>query len=272
MNAVITLTTDFGLSDPYVAAMKGIILCINPAAQIVDISHDIHPHQIEEGAFVLAAAWPYFPPGSIHIAVVDPGVGGNRKSIALSTPQGVFVGPDNGILAAALPDSIRRSGRVRLPNEYRAVAISEPRFLHEPVSATFHGRDVFAPVAAHISLGTPLEALGRPVSTLAALPPFRAVRMADGNLGGRVIHIDRFGNLITNIEERDISAGRMVVEVMGHQLDRLSRTYGESSGLMALIGSSGFLEIAVNQGSAARLLGAEIGTPVTVQIRTEARE
>ncbi len=271
MNAVITLTTDFGLSDPYVAAMKGIILCVNPAARIVDISHDIHPHQIEEGAFVLAAAWPYFPPGSVHIAVVDPGVGGNRKSIALSTPQGIFAGPDNGILAAALPDSIRRSGRVRLPNEYRAVAISELRFLHEPVSATFHGRDVFAPVAAHISLGTSLEALGRPISTLAALPPFRAIRMPDGNLSGRVIHIDRFGNLITNIEERDIAADSMVVEVLGHQLDRISRTYGESSGLLALIGSSGFLEIAVNQGSAAQLLSAEIGTPVTVRIRTEAR-
>jgi len=271
LNAAITLTTDFGLSDPYVAEMKGVILGINPTAQIIDISHDIRPHQIEEGAFVLATAWPYFPPGSVHIAVVDPGVGSNRKSIALSTPQGVFVGPDNGILAAALPDSIRRRGRVRLPNEYRAVAISERRFLHEPVSATFHGRDVFAPVAAHMSLGASLEALGRPVSTLAALPPFRAVKMASGNLGGHVIHIDRFGNLITNVEERDIAAGRTVVEVMGRQLDRLSRTYGDGSGLMALIGSSGFLEIAVNQGSAARLLGAEIGTPVTVRIGTEAR-
>ena len=163
---VITLTTDFGRSDHYVAAMKGVILGINPDATIVDISHAVRPQQVAEGAFLLQAVRPYFPTGTVHLAVVDPGVGTERRALVLATPDGFFVGPDNGVLSPALPDSARpRRSRaepsaVPLPAGYTAVAIAERRYLREPVSDTFHGRDVFAPVAAHLTLGASLESFG----------------------------------------------------------------------------------------------------------------
>src|SRR3990172_9289887 len=152
---VITLTTDFGLSDPYVASLKGVILSINPSATIVDITHAVQPQRIEQGAFLLALSWPYFPAGAIHIVVVDPGVGTERRAIALATPTGTFVGPDNGVLSAALPDEARdaaaKEGRpVPLPPGTAAHLLANEDFQRTPISATFHGRDIFAPVAAHL--------------------------------------------------------------------------------------------------------------------------
>ena len=270
MTAIISLTTDFGLSDPYVAAMKGVILSRNPDAVIVDISHDIRPQRIEQGAFVLAAAWPYFPAGSIHIAVVDPGVGTSRAAIVLSTPKGTFVGPDNGILSAALPDEERPActegpRRVSLPAGHSARCLSDDRFHRRPVSETFHGRDIFAPVAAHLSLGVPPEELGPRLSEVVALPAFRAVPLADGALAGRIVHVDRFGNLVSDVHADQLLSNRITAEIGGRRIAGLGRTYAESEGLVALIGSSGFLEVALREGSAAREIGADVGDTLVVR-------
>ena len=267
---VITLTTDFGLADPYVASMKGVILSVNPQAVIVDVSHAVRPQRIEQGAFLLEASLPHFPVGSIHVAVVDPGVGTRRRAIALRTPSGTFVGPDNGILSAALPDEIRSrageaSGRVRLPEGSSGVALSDPRYHRQPVSDTFHGRDIFAPAAAHLSLGVPLSDLGEPVDEVVALPPFRARREPDGFRRGRIVHIDVFGNLITDVRGEDLASPRLTVEVSGRRIAGLQRAYASGQGLTALVGSSGFLEIALTGGSAAAELGIDVGEPVVVR-------
>ncbi|MFB3093463.1 MAG: S-adenosyl-l-methionine hydroxide adenosyltransferase family protein, partial [Dehalococcoidia bacterium] len=200
--SIITLTTDFGLADPYVASMKGVILSLNPEAIIVDLSHAVRSQRVEQGAFLLEAACPYFPPSAIHLAVVDPEVGTGRRAIALRTARGSFLGPDNGILSAALPEDTRSHAgeaatRVPVPEEVLGVALSNPRYHMQPVSDTFHGRDIFAPAAAHLSLGLPLSDLGEVVSEVFALSPVRARRRPDGALSGRVVHIDLFGNLIT---------------------------------------------------------------------------
>ena len=268
---IVTLTTDFGLSGPYVGAMKGAILSVNPRATIVDITHEVQPQRIDEGCFLLGAAWPYFPPGSVHVAVVDPGVGGERPGLALATPAGFFVGPDNGVLSAALPDSARPRGfrgiakPVRLPQGYVAVAITNPDYIRQPLSATFHGRDVFAPVAAHLTLGVNIDNYGERVASVLALPLFRAVRRADGSLAGRVIHVDRFGNLVTSIRVVDIGGNDVTVEIAGAVLHGLATTYGDGDDLVALIGSDGYLEVALPHGSAAQLLDADLDAPVTVR-------
>jgi S-adenosylmethionine hydrolase len=263
-DAIITLTTDFGLSDPYVAALKGVILAINPRAILVDITHEVRPQQVMQATFVTQAAWPYFPPGATHLVVIDPGVGTGRRAVALETPRGRFVGPDNGVLSAALPDEARPAGGqkaapVPLPPEYRAYAISNPRYMLRPVSATFHGRDIFAPAAAHLSLGVPIEELGERLDAIVALPPLRAPRNADGSLVGRVVHVDRFGNAITDIRAEDLPEHEFTVELGRRRVSGLARTYAEATVLSALVGSSGYLEVALRNGSAARELGVEIG-------------
>ena len=268
---IITLTTDFGLSDHYVGAMKGAILSVNPRATIVDITHDVQPQRVEEGCFLLGNAWPYFPPGSIHVAIVDPGVGGGRRALVLETPAAFFVGPDNGILSAALPDTARPRGYrgiarpVRLPQEYAAVTVSSPDYVRQPPSATFHGRDVFAPVAAHLTLGVAVDSFGERVSSILALPVPRAARKSDGSLAGRVIHVDRFGNLVTNVRAVDIGGSDVTIEVGGVVLHGLATTYGEGDEPVALTGSSGYLEVALPSGSAAQLLDADVEAPVTVR-------
>jgi S-adenosylmethionine hydrolase len=270
-NRIITLTTDLGLSEHYTGAMKGAILSVNPRATIVDICHEVQPQHVEEACFMLSAAWPYFPAGSVHIAVVDPGVGGERRPLVLATPAGFFVGPDNGVLSSALPDALRPHGHrgmakeVRLPQSYVAVAVTNPDYIRQPTSSTFHGRDVFGPVAAHLTLGAPVDSFGERVSSVLALPLVRATKKADGSLAGRVIHVDRFGNLITNVRAADIAGSDMTVEIEGIILHGLAPTYGEGDDLVAVIGSSGYLEIALPLGSASRLLEADVETPVTVR-------
>lgn len=266
---IITLTTDFGLADPYVAAMKGVILSLNPPATIVDVSHAVRPQRVEQGAFLLETACPYFPPGAIHLAVVDPGVGTPRRAIALQTPGAAFVGPDNGVLSAALPDDVRgRAGeagaRVRLPEDVRGMALTEPRYHRQPVSDTFHGRDIFAAAAAHLSLGVTLSELGEAIEEAFALPPFRARRQADGSLAGRVIHVDIFGNLITDVRGEDLASRRLTVTIGGRRIAGVQRTYAGGQGLAAIVGSTGFLEIALPGGSAAAELGADVGEPVAI--------
>lgn len=267
---IITLTTDFGLADPYVASMKGAILSLNPQAVIVDVSHSVRRQRIQHGAFLLETALPYFPPGAIHLAVVDPGVGTERVAIALQTPSGSFVGPDNGVLSAALSGEIRNraseaGGPVRLPHDLVAVALINPRYHRQPVSDTFHGRDIFAPAAAYLSSGVPLSDLGEAVDEITVLPPFRARRGSDGSLAGRVIHVDTFGNLISDVRGDDLPSRQVTVEICGRRIAGVQRTYAEGQGLGALVGSSGFLEIALESGSAAVELGADIGEPVVIR-------
>lgn len=260
--AIITLTTDFGLADPYVAAMKGVILALNPEATIVDVSHAVRPQRLLQGVYLTQAAWPAFPPEAIHVVVVDPGVGSERRALVLETPRGLFVGPDNGVLSSALPEEARPASGpalVEVPAGCRAFSITNRRYLREPVSATFHGRDVFAPAAAHLSLGVPPEELGEPVDSLLAFPPLRARRCPDGALQARVLHIDRFGNVITDVRADDLPDGAFTVELAGRLVPGPVRTYADASGLAALVGSSGYLEIALPNGSAADALHVDIG-------------
>ncbi|MCI0777945.1 MAG: SAM-dependent chlorinase/fluorinase [Chloroflexi bacterium] len=265
--SIITLTTDFGTSDSYVAQMKGVILSINANVRIVDISHDVRPQQVLQATYLTQTAWPYFPPGAVHLAVVDPGVGSDRLPIVLHTKQGVYVGPDNGVLSAALPDEARPAtcSTILLPVGVRAFAITDRRFMRERVSVTFHGRDIFAPAAAHLSLGVNVGELGEAIDGLVAMPSVRAERVADGSMQAQVIHIDRFGNVITSIRWEDLAAGQFSLQIGGQSVPGPFETYAQLQGLGALAGSSGYLEIAVPNGSAVEALGVEIGARVRLE-------
>lgn len=275
---VVTLTTDFGLADPYVAAMKGVILGLNPRATVVDVSHEVRPQRLLQAVFITQAAWPAFPSGAIHVVVVDPGVGGERRAVVIETPRGSFLGPDNGVLSAALPEEARPTADqgpapVALPAGHRpdgrpsgrAFAITNRRYLREPVSATFHGRDVFAPAAAHLSLGVEPQALGEQLDTILAFPPLRARRCPNGSLQAQVVHIDRFGNVVTDVRAEDLPSGRFTVELAGQLVPGPVRTYAEATGLAALVGSSGYLEVALPSGNAAQALGIDIGDGALLQ-------
>lgn len=268
--ALITLTTDFGLDDAYVAAMKGVILSINPQVTIVDLCHSIEPQNITQAAFILSTNYRYFPQGTIHVVVVDPGVGTERRAVLLTTPSAFFLAPDNGVLSyvveefAPLSEEQPATGERWLGPELRAIALSNPHFWRHPVSDTFHGRDIFAPVAAHLSLGTPTTDFGDLIPSLVAIPTPRIQRRESGVLVGHVLHIDHFGNLVTNIKREDLPRGKLFVEVTGHIIEDLSPTYAEAEELMAIIGSSGHLEVSLRNGSAARLLRAKIGDEVSI--------
>jgi S-adenosylmethionine hydrolase len=274
MGAIITLTTDFGLTDGYVGAMKGVVLGINPGAQLVDISHNIPPQDIARAAFVLGTAAPFFPTGTVHLVVVDPGVGTERRAIVVRTPGADFVAPDNGVLSYVIqpylsgPVGAKRRKLKKTPG-LEAFAITESRFWRSPVSRTFHGRDIFAPVAAHLSLDIAPSRFGEPVDALTVLPLPRPSRSPDGTLTGSIQHIDSFGNLITNIRGRDLSVGLkgITVEVGDGVIRRLSQTYAEGKGLLALIGSRDYLEISLKDGNAAASLHAGIGDKVKIRGR-----
>ncbi len=252
--SLITLTTDFGLYDPYVAVMKGVILGIAPAVTIVDITHGVPPHQIREGAYALRMAAPFFPEGTIHVVVVDPGVGGGRRPIAVKTRDAYFVAPDNGVLGYVLEEC----------GDFLAVHLDAPQFWQPSVSRTFHGRDIFAPVAAHLAMGVPFESLGTPISDLVMLRWPRPKRRPDGCIKGEVVHVDRFGNLVSNIPGEEMQGGEYVVTVDGATLSEVHATYAEvyPGALLALVGSRGYLEIAVREGNAAELLGVGSGEEV----------
>ncbi len=269
MRAIITLTTDFSWNDAYVAAMKGVILGINPEATLVDICHTIEPQNVAQAAFVLSTAYEFFPPKTIHLVVVDPGVGTKRRAIILRTPLADFVAPDNGVLSYIMPPAsyerlTERGQLVKLGAGAEAIAITNPRFWRSPVSATFHGRDIFAPVAARLSLGFPPSHFGESIDSVMALPQGRPHRTEEGLLIGRILHIDRFGNLITTIKKDDLPRGKQSVgiEIGHHVIKGLVQTYAEGEGLIALIGSSGYLEIALKNGSASAFLGARVGDEV----------
>ena len=217
--AIITLTTDFGTDDAYVAAMKGVILEINPEATIVDISHSIEPQNISQGAFVFSTAYSYFPQDTVHLVVVDPGVGGPRRAIILETNNAIFVAPDNGVLSYVIQASVKKRlfkpALMKLPPELEAFEITNSKFWRHPVSSTFHGRDIFAPVAAHVSLGKPLNELGQPIASVNVIALPRPRTDAVGNLVGHILHIDHFGNLITDITSQDLPSGGYSIEVAG---------------------------------------------------------
>ena len=269
--AIITLTTDFGTSDSYVAAVKGVILGINPHVTIVDISHSIEPRNIRQAAFVFSTAYPYFPSDTVHLIVVDPGVGGSRRAIILETDTAIFVAPDNGVLSyvtqASTKKRISKSGLMKLPSEMEAFEITNPRYWHQPVSSTFHGRDIFAPVAAHVSLGAPLNNLGQLITSIRVFPPDRPRLDPKGDLIGHVLHIDYFGNVITDITSQDLPSGKFIIQVAGHKITSLSPSYEQAQGLLAIIGGSGHLEIAVRNGNAARLLGSKVGDELCLEMQ-----
>ena len=257
MAPIITLTSDLGLTDAYVAAMKGVILSINPEAKLVDICHTIKPQNIIQAGFVLSRAYPFFPQGTIHVAVVDPGVGTQRRAIILRTRSASFVAPDNGVLSYVIGQS----------SAWEAVAITQPQFWRPTVSPTFHGRDIFAPVAARLSLGLPLTDFGEVITSVTMLPLPQPYQAADGSMVGHVIHIDSFGNLITDINSDNLPKGKrgLTIEVGGQLISGLSRTYAEGKGLLALIGSDGYLEIAVKEGNASTVLSAKVGDEVRIR-------
>ena len=273
MGAIITLTTDFGLTDAYVAAMKGVILSINPEAKLIDICHTIKPQNIPQAAFVLGAAYQFFPQKTIHVVVVDPGVGTKRRAIILRTPSADFVAPDNGVLsyviqqssANPMEDSINRQRE--LPPEVEAIAITKPQFWRSPVSPTFHGRDIFAPVAARLSLGFPPTDFGEAISSVMMLPLPQPYQAPDGSLVGHILHIDSFGNLITNIKSANLPQTNQTVtiEVGNRLISELSRTYDEGEELLALIGSSGYLEVSLKGGNACAFLNAGVGDEVRIR-------
>ncbi len=274
MGGIITLTTDFGLTDGYVAAMKGVILGINPEAKLVDICHNIKPQNIAQAAFVLSTAYPFFPQKTIHLVVVDPGVGTERRAIILRTPVADFVAPDNGVLSYTIRQFSTNAvannidvEQIELAPELEAVALTESRFWRSPLSPTFHGRDIFAPVAALLSLGFPPINFGEAISSVTMLPLPEPYQALDGSLVGHVLHVDNFGNLITDIKSSDLPPTKhpITIQVASHIISEMSETYAEGRGLLALIGSSGYLEISLKGGSAHALLNAEVGNEVRIK-------
>ncbi len=269
---IITLTTDFGLQDAYVAAMKGVILGINPDATIVDVSHDVPPQDVAHAAYVLAAAYRFFPLKAIHVAVVDPGVGTSRRPLLLTTPKGTFVGPDNGVLTHVLREhgaklysdgEFMRPLLVPVAANCTAYALDNPKYWLHSISSTFHGRDIFSPVAANLSLGVPPEELGHPLAEVICLT-IPEPRSSHGAILGLVIHRDHFGNLITNIGGGDLPPLAIAIEIGDVTIDGLSPSYAQGGRVMAIIGSHRHLEISVPNGSAAEVLGADVGEEVRV--------
>lgn len=257
MRAIITLTTDFGTSDSYVGSMKGAIFNINPDCQVVDITHEIAPQDIMGGAFCLAAAYPFFPKRTIHIAVVDPGVGGERRPILVETAGHLFVGPDNGLFTLVFEES--KSIEIReLVNDY---------YFRKPVSRTFHGRDLFGPVAAHISLGVPTEKMGPTIEDFVVISVPDPI-IEENGIQGEVIYLDRFGNGITNLKESLISSVFKIrtphIMVGALEIGTIQETYDTvaEGAPISLIGSSGYLEVAIRGGDAKEFFGLKKGDAV----------
>jgi S-adenosylmethionine hydrolase len=257
VTALIALTTDFGTVDPWVGIMKGVLATRAPEARVVDLTHGIPPQNVLAGALVLRYALPYFPPGTIHVAVIDPGVGSERRPICVETPREILVGPDNGLLslAATAPPA-------------RAYHLKEGRFFPSPRSATFHGRDVFAPVAAALAMGTRPSELGPEIRDMRVLRVPEPRREA-GAIRGEVIYVDHFGNLITNVPQSllaNFPAEPTSISIRGTRVAGIAPSYAAVSPgqPVAVVNSWNHLEIAVRDGSAAATLGARVGDEVIV--------
>ncbi len=276
--APIALLTDFGTSDAYVGTMKGVILRQCPGAQLIDLSHDISPQNVPQAAFVLWTAYRFFPANTVFLVVVDPGVGSVRQAIAIETQQGRYVGPDNGVFSEVLMDIIA----------WRGVSIDPAKVGLKTLSHTFHGRDLFAPAAARVACGFRLDTLGDPIDTLVTLEPARLF-VSNDTIEGEVIYLDHFGNAVTNIGQCTWRAGGMLMLQARHEkqpsrvffpaastaiytgphtFTGIARTYTQAppGQALPLINSAGFLEIAVNQGSAQAALGLSVGEKVVMRI------
>jgi len=253
---VIALLTDFGLEDPYVGTMKGVILSINPNARIVDLSHHIQPHQILQAGYLLWSACSFFPRGSVFLAVVDPGVGSKRKIIAVKSAKHIFLAPDNGLLDLVLSDQ-------KIVEAVQVDPVKTKDFILQEVSSTFHGRDIFAPLAAHLSLGKKIQSFGDKVR-LDHIPS-SLVSAKSGTSKPQVIHVDHFGNLVSNIsgtlakEIQTLAVGKALV-------NRWTQNYDDAPDKTPcmIVGSGGLIEIVVKKDHAAKLLGAAVGMPVTI--------
>jgi S-adenosyl-L-methionine hydrolase (adenosine-forming) len=264
--SIVTLTTDFGWHDSYVGAMKGVILGIAPDATLVDISHDITPQHIQEAAFVVFTAYRYFPRDTVHLVVIDPGVGTARRPMALQTSHGLFVAPDNGVLGYVLSQEPSST----------AVHLTEERYWLPQISHTFHGRDIFAPVAAHLACGVRFESLGvcLPDPIMHEIPDARCTDA--GRIQAVALHIDRFGNVVTNLPANMWIDGTPIIDlgsrlsarVAGHTIQGLKMAYGDvqEGEYLLLVGSSGFVEIARCAGNAAEALDLHVGDAITFEI------
>jgi S-adenosylmethionine hydrolase len=281
MPSIVTLTTDFS-DDFYVAGMKGAILSVNSDITIIDISHSVSPQNISEAAFIIGMAYRYFPEGTSHIVVVDPGVGSKRKALILSTPHALFVAPDNGVLSFIIDEYLPEkppfshsgesvTGRRKLPPGLSAVHITDSQFWRKEVSPTFHGRDVFAPVAAHLASGVPLRRFGKHIGYLNVFPITHPGIKDDEIVTGHVLYIDCFGNLITDIKVEVLRKCVLEVKIGNYCISGLNNYYAEKEGLIALTGSSGYLEIALTNGNASLFLEARTGDEVAVILQKESK-
>ena len=258
--SIITLMTDFGLKDGNVGVMKGVILGIAPQTKIVDLSHLVGPQNVLEAALILARSAPYFPNDTIHVVVVDPGVGTNRRPLAARIGRQRFVLPDNGLLTLLL-ERAEQSGQL-----VEVVHLDRPAYWLADVSHVFHGRDIFSPVAGHLAMGVPLAELGSPVNNPLKLTLPRPQRTTTGLLG-EIIHIDHFGNIATNIRREHLgNASKLAVHLGTQRIDGLVQTFGErpAGETVALYGSTGDLIVSVVNGNAAQSLGVQVGDPVEV--------
>jgi S-adenosylmethionine hydrolase len=249
----IALLTDFGARDYFLASMKGVILSIDPTTVIVDITHDIPPQDISEAAFTLRACYPCFPAGTIFVAVVDPGVGSNRRPILVEAGGYYFIAPDNGLLSFVLDDAAR------------AFEISNPKFSAAHISSTFHGRDIFAPAAAHLSRGAAPAQFGPQISDYVHVPETKPNDSEQG-VEGEVIHIDRFGNIITNLTPDDLPA-KFSIEIGDRVIETHRKFYAEAEPgkVFSITGSAGYLEVSIREGSAAAVLGARRGDKIRIK-------
>lgn len=262
VSGIITLLTDFGTADAFVGIMKGVILGINPPARLIDLTHAVPPQQILPAALILRSSAPFFPPGTIHVAVVDPGVGSARQPIAIKTERAFLIGPDNGVLSLAAAALGRRHVR----------AIEKEELFRQPVSQTFHGRDVFAPAAAHLSRGLAFDTLGPSLDSIVELT-LPAPQHTTSGIRGEVIHVDHFGNLLTNIDADTLArfpAQRVSVSIAQTLVTGPVAAYAAvpEGTALAIIGSWGVVEIAVRNGNAAQTFSAGPGTPVTVAVES----
>ncbi len=257
---IITLTTDFGTSDHFAGTMKGVVLSIRPSAQIVDITHEVQPFEIADGAFIIAQAYRYFPKGTIHVVVVDPGVGSTRRPLLAEVSRHYFVAPDNGVLsmifAAAKP---------------RVWHVTNERYFLHPLSRTFHGRDVFAPVAAHLASGIRPAQFGKRVDDYLRLTFAEPVANGKNSWTGTILKVDHFGNLATNLhidQFADVKTRPFELKIGRMKVSRLALTFTECEPgeFFVIVGSSGYLEIASNQSSAAQTLGCGAGSPVELKL------
>ena len=253
---MIVLLTDFGTKDYFVGAMKGAILSINKRANIVDITHQVPPQDVLSASFTLRACYRDFPKKTIFVAVVDPGVGSNRKAILCETADYYFIAPDNGLLSFIFDEAI----------DFRVYELTNEKFFKHPISHTFHGRDIFAPVAAHLSNGIKANEFGNEIRDFVRLEESKPRKVSDKEIEAAIIHIDRFGNLITNLTQKDLPQN-FTLKINGKKIEKIRDFFAEAEKgeLFIIMGSAGFLEVAAFQDSAVNILSAKIGQKITIK-------